>query len=331
MLYQEVAKDLVELYAARQAEKGYVYGPDTVWQREFEELFPYEETEDQQRAIQDAKNDMESEKIMDRLVCGDVGYGKTEVAIRTAFKAVQESRQVVYLVPTTILAQQHYNTFVQRMKEFPVRVDLLCRFRTPAQQKKTIEDLKKGLVDIVIGTHRVLSKDVEYKDLGLLIIDEEQRFGVADKEKIKKLRTNIDVLTLTATPIPRTLHMSLAGIRDMSVLEEPPMDRMPIQTYVCEYDEEMVRAAIHRELAREGQVYYVYNRVETIAETAARIQALVPEANVAFAHGQMKEHELERIMYDFIQGEIDVLVATTIIETGNGYFQCKYHYYPRCR
>lgn len=313
---QEVAKDLVELYAARQAEKGYVYGPDTVWQREFEELFPYEETEDQQRAIQDTKNDMESGKIMDRLVCGDVGYGKTEVAIRAAFKAVQESRQVVYLVPTTILAQQHYNTFVQRMKEFPVRVDLLCRFRTPAQQKKTIEDLKKGLVDIVIGTHRVLSKDVEYKDLGLLIIDEEQRFGVADKEKIKKLRTNIDVLTLTATPIPRTLHMSLAGIRDMSVLEEPPMDRMPIQTYVCEYDEEMVRAAIHRELAREGQVYYVYNRVETIAETAARIQELVPEANVAFAHGQMKEHELERIMYDFIQGEIDVLVATTIIETG---------------
>ncbi len=313
---QEVAKDLVELYAARQTEKGYVYGPDTVWQKEFEELFPYEETEDQQKAIQDTKNDMESGKIMDRLVCGDVGYGKTEVAIRAAFKAVQESRQVVYLVPTTILAQQHYNTFVQRMKEFPVRIDLLCRFRTPTQQKKTIEDLKKGLVDIVIGTHRVLSKDVQYKDLGLLIIDEEQRFGVADKEKIKKLRTNIDVLTLTATPIPRTLHMSLAGIRDMSVLEEPPMDRMPIQTYVCEYDEEMVRAAIHRELAREGQVYYVYNRVETIADTAAKIQALVPEANVAFAHGQMKEHELERIMYDFIQGEIDVLVATTIIETG---------------
>ena len=313
---QEVAKDLVELYAARQTEKGYVYGPDTVWQKEFEELFPYEETEDQQKAIQDTKQDMESGKIMDRLVCGDVGYGKTEVAIRAAFKAVQESRQVVYLVPTTILAQQHYNTFVQRMKEFPVRIDLLCRFRTPAQQKKTIEDLKKGLVDIVIGTHRVLSKDVQYKDLGLLIIDEEQRFGVADKEKIKKIRTNIDVLTLTATPIPRTLHMSLAGIRDMSVLEEPPMDRMPIQTYVCEYDEEMVRAAIHRELAREGQVYYVYNRVETIADTAAKIQTLVPEANVAFAHGQMKEHELEKIMYDFIQGDIDVLVATTIIETG---------------
>ena len=313
---QEVAKDLVELYAARQSEKGYVYGPDTVWQKEFEELFPYEETEDQQKAIQDTKKDMESSRIMDRLICGDVGYGKTEVAVRAAFKAVQESRQVVYLVPTTILAQQHYNTFVQRMKEFPVRVDLLCRFRTPAQQKKTLEDLRKGLVDIVIGTHRVLSKDVKYKDLGLLIIDEEQRFGVADKEKIKKLKTNVDVLALSATPIPRTLHMSLAGIRDMSVLEEPPMDRMPIQTYVCEYDEEMVRAAVHRELAREGQVYYVYNRVETIADVTHRLQELVPEANVAFAHGQMKEQELERIMYEFIEGNIDVLVSTTIIETG---------------
>ncbi len=313
---QEVAKDLVELYAARQSEKGYVYGPDTVWQKEFEELFPYEETEDQQRAIQDMKKDMESDKIMDRLICGDVGYGKTEVAIRAAFKAVQESRQVVYLVPTTILAQQHYNTFVQRMKEFPVRIDLMCRFRTPGQQKKTLEDLRKGLVDILIGTHRVLSKDVEYKDLGLLIIDEEQRFGVADKEKIKKLKTSVDVLALSATPIPRTLHMSLAGIRDMSVLEEPPMDRMPVQTYVCEYDEEMVRAAIHRELNREGQIYYVYNRVESIGEVAHRIQELVPEAHVAFAHGQMKEHDLERIMYEFIQGDIDVLVSTTIIETG---------------
>lgn len=313
---QEVAKDLVELYAARQSEKGYVYGPDTVWQKEFEELFPYEETEDQQRAIQDMKKDMESDKIMDRLICGDVGYGKTEVAIRAAFKAVQESRQVVYLVPTTILAQQHYNTFVQRMKEFPVRIDLMCRFRTPGQQKKTLEDLRKGLVDILIGTHRVLSKDVEYKNLGLLIIDEEQRFGVADKEKIKKLKTSVDVLALSATPIPRTLHMSLAGIRDMSVLEEPPMDRMPVQTYVCEYDEEMVRAAIHRELNREGQIYYVYNRVESIGEVAHRIQELVPEAHVAFAHGQMKEHDLERIMYEFIQGDIDVLVSTTIIETG---------------
>ena len=313
---QEVAKDLVELYAARQAEKGYVYGPDTVWQKEFEELFPYKETEDQQKAIRDTKRDMESSRIMDRLICGDVGYGKTEVAIRAAFKAVQESRQVVYLVPTTILAQQHYNTFVQRMKEFPVRIDLLCRFRTPAQQKKTLEDLKKGLVDIVIGTHRVLSKDVQYRELGLLIIDEEQRFGVADKEKIKKLKTNVDVLALSATPIPRTLHMSLAGIRDMSVLEEAPMDRVPVQTYVCEYDEGMVRAAIHRELARDGQVYYVYNRVETIRDIAHRIQELVPEAGVAFAHGQMKEHELERIMYEFIEGSIDVLVSTTIIETG---------------
>lgn len=313
---QEVAKDLVELYAARQSEKGYVYGPDTVWQKEFEELFPYEETEDQQKAIRDTKRDMESDRIMDRLICGDVGYGKTEVAIRAAFKAVQESRQVVYLVPTTILAQQHYNTFVQRMKEFPVRIDLLCRFRTPAQQKKTLEDLKKGLVDIVIGTHRVLSKDVQYRELGLLIIDEEQRFGVADKEKIKKLKTNVDVLSLSATPIPRTLHMSLAGIRDMSVLEEAPMDRVPVQTYVCEYDEGMVRAAIHRELARDGQVYYVYNRVETIQDISHRIQELVPEASVAFAHGQMKEHELERIMYEFIEGSIDVLVSTTIIETG---------------
>ena len=313
---QEVAKDLVQLYAARQQKDGYAYGPDTVWQTEFEELFPFEETADQQLAIEATKKDMESTKIMDRLICGDVGYGKTEIAIRAAFKAVQENKQVVYLVPTTILAQQHYNTFVQRMKDFPVRVDLLCRFRTPAEQKKTIADLKKGFVDIVIGTHRVLSSDVEFKDLGLLIIDEEQRFGVAHKEKIKKLKENIDVLTLTATPIPRTLHMSLIGIRDMSVLEEAPQDRLPIQTYVMEYDSEMVRAAISRELGRGGQVYYVYNRVNNIAEVTAQIAELVPEANVAFAHGQMKEHELEKIMYEFISGEIDVLVSTTIIETG---------------
>ena len=268
------------------------------------------------QAIEDTKHDMESTKIMDRLICGDVGYGKTEIAIRAAFKAVQEGKQVVYLVPTTILAQQHYNTFVQRLKDFPVRIDLLCRFRTAAQQKKTVEDLKKGMVDIVIGTHRVLSKDVCFKDLGLLIIDEEQRFGVAHKEKIKKLKENIDVLTLTATPIPRTLHMSLIGIRDMSVLEEAPHDRMPIQTYVMEYNDEMVREAVTRELARGGQVYYVYNRVTDIADVAGKIQQLVPEANVAFAHGQMKERELEDIMYDFINGDIDVLVSTTIIETG---------------
>ena len=313
---QEVAKDLVQLYAARQQKDGYAYGPDTVWQTEFEELFPFEETTDQQLAIEATKKDMESTKIMDRLICGDVGYGKTEIAIRAAFKAVQDGKQVSYLVPTTILEQQHYNTFVQRMKDFPVRVDLLCRFRTPAEQKKTIADLKKGFVDIVIGTHRVLSSDVEFKDLGLLIIDEEQRFGVAHKEKIKKLKENIDVLTLTATPIPRTLHMSLIGIRDMSVLEEAPQDRLPIQTYVMEYDSEMVRAAISRELGRGGQVYYVYNRVNNIAEVTAQIAELVPEANVAFAHGQMKEHELEKIMYEFISGEIDVLVSTTIIETG---------------
>ncbi len=312
----EVAHDLVELYALRQQAQGYQYGPDTVWQREFEEMFPFEETEDQLLAIADTKADMESKKIMDRLVCGDVGYGKTEIAIRAAFKAVQEGKQVVYLVPTTILAQQHYNTFCQRMKDFPVRVDLLSRFRSAKEQKKTIEDLKKGFVDIVIGTHRVLSSDVEFKDLGLLIIDEEQRFGVAHKEKIKKLKENIDVLTLTATPIPRTLHMSLIGIRDMSVLEEAPNDRLPIQTYVMEYNEEMVREAIVRELSRGGQVYYVYNRVNNIADVASVLQNLVPEATVGFAHGQMKEQELERIMYDFIDGEIDVLVSTTIIETG---------------
>ncbi len=313
---QQIAKDLVKLYAARQERAGFQYGEDTVWQREFEELFPYDETEDQLDAIESVKKDMESRKIMDRLICGDVGYGKTEIALRAAFKAVQDSKQVVYLVPTTILAQQHYNTFVQRMKDFPVRVDMLSRFCTPARQKKTLEDLRKGMVDIVIGTHRVLSKDMEFKDLGLLIIDEEQRFGVAHKEKIKQLKENVDVLTLTATPIPRTLHMSLAGIRDMSVLEEPPVDRTPIQTYVMEYNEEMVREAIHRELARNGQVYYVYNRVTDIDEVAGRIQALVPEAVVTFAHGQMREHELERIMADFINGEIDVLVSTTIIETG---------------
>ena len=279
-------------------------------------MFPYDETEDQLMAIDAVKHDMQSRKIMDRLICGDVGYGKTEIAIRAAFKAVQDGKQVAYLVPTTILAQQHYNTFVQRMKDFPVRVDLMCRFRTSAEQKKTVTDLKKGMVDIVIGTHRLLSKDVEYKDLGLLIIDEEQRFGVAHKEKIKQLKTDIDVLTLTATPIPRTLHMSLVGIRDMSVLEEAPQERVPIQTYVMEYNEEMVREAISRELARGGQVYYVYNRVNSIVEITNRIAALVPQAQVAFAHGQMKEHELEKIMFDFINGDIDVLVTTTIIETG---------------
>ncbi len=312
----EIASELVQLYAQRQSREGFAFSADTVWQKEFEEMFPYEETEDQLAAIEDVKKDMQSTKIMDRLICGDVGYGKTEIAIRAAFKAVQDGKQVAYLVPTTILAQQHYNTFLQRMKDFPVRVDLLCRFRTSAEQKKTIRDLKNGLVDIVIGTHRLLSKDVEYKDLGLLVIDEEQRFGVAHKEKIKQLKNDIDVLTLTATPIPRTLHMSLVGIRDMSVLEEAPLERVPIQTYVMEYNEEMVRDAISRELARGGQVYYVYNRVSTIADITKKVAALVPQAQVAYAHGQMKERELEQIMYDFINGDIDVLVSTTIIETG---------------
>ncbi|MCD8299736.1 MAG: transcription-repair coupling factor, partial [Clostridiales bacterium] len=313
---QAVAGDLVDLYAARQSLKGFCYGEDTIWQREFEEMFPYEETDDQLRAIADVKADMESDRIMDRLICGDVGFGKTEVAMRAAFKAVQENRQVAYLVPTTILAQQHYNNFVERLKSFPVNVELLCRFRTSAQIKETLKRMREGLTDIVIGTHRLLSKDVGFKDLGLLIIDEEQRFGVSHKEKIKQMKKNVDVLSLTATPIPRTLHMSLVGIRDMSVLEEPPQDRLPIQTYIMEYNEEMVREAIERELARGGQVYYVYNRVRTIAEMTARVAALVPSATVAFAHGQMSERELENVMYRFINGEIDVLVSTTIIETG---------------
>ena len=313
---QEIAKDLVELYAVRSAQTGYVYGKDTIWQKEFEEMFPYEETTDQLTAIEQTKADMESTKIMDRLICGDVGFGKTEIAIRAAFKAVQEGKQVVYLVPTTILAQQHYDTFKERMKDFPIRIDLLSRFRTTTEIKTTIKDLKKGFVDIVIGTHRVLSSDVEFNDLGLLVIDEEQRFGVSHKEKIKKLKESVDVLTLSATPIPRTLHMSLIGIRDMSVLEEAPNDRLPIQTYVMEYNEEMVREAIVRELARGGQVYYVYNRVNNIADVAARIQELVPESRVSFAHGQMAEKDLEYIMYQFINHEIDVLVSTTIIETG---------------
>jgi transcription-repair coupling factor (superfamily II helicase) len=275
-------------------------------------MFPYEETEDQIAAIRDTKKDMEGTGIMDRLICGDVGFGKTEIAIRAAFKAVQDSKQVAYLVPTTILAQQIYNTFVERMKGFPVNIALLCRFRTPQQIKKSIEDLKAGRVDIVVGTHRLLSKDIRFKDLGLLIIDEEQRFGVTHKERIKNLKQEVDVLTLTATPIPRTLHMSLAGIRDMSVLEEPPMDRRPIQTYVMEYNDELIREAINRELARNGQVYYVYNRVNNIADIAAHVQKLCPDAKVAYAHGQMTENQLEDIMLQFINGEVDVLVSTTI-------------------
>ena len=312
----EIAKELVELYAIRQNGQGYAFSPDTEWQKEFEEMFPFEETDDQLNAINEVKKDMESTKIMDRLICGDVGFGKTEIAIRAAFKSIQDNKQVAYLVPTTVLAQQHYKTFKQRFKDFPVRVEMLSRFRTKSNIDQNIRDLKKGYVDIVIGTHRLLSKDVKFKDLGLLIIDEEQRFGVKHKEQIKELKNNVDVITLTATPIPRTLHMSLIGIRDMCVMEEPPQDRMPIQTFVMEYNEEIARDAINRELARGGQVYFVHNRVQDIADMAASVQNMVPDANVAFAHGQMSERQLEEIMYDFVNGDIDVLVSTTIIETG---------------
>jgi len=311
-----LAENLVELYAKRQATKGFEYNKDTVWQREFEESFPYDETDDQLKAIEEVKKDMESTKVMDRLICGDVGYGKTEVAIRAAFKAVQDSKQVAYLVPTTILAQQHYNTFVDRMKRFPVKIGVLSRFRSKKEQQQIIEDLKKGLLDIVIGTHRLLSKDMAFKDIGLIIIDEEQRFGVAHKEKLKRIKGNIDVLTLTATPIPRTLHMSLIGVRDISTLQEPPQERQPIQTYVMEYSAESIKDAIHRELARNGQVYYLHNRIKDIDEVTFKLQLLVPEAVIACIHGKVSENELENIMMDFSEGKIDVLVCTTIIETG---------------
>lgn len=313
---KDIAKELVALYSARQRIKGHVFSEDTRWQKEFEQLFPYEETHDQLKAIADVKKDMESEKVMDRLICGDVGYGKTEIAIRAAFKAVMDGKQVAVLTPTTILSQQHFNTFMQRMLDFPVTVEMMSRFRTSKQQKETIAKLKEGKVDIVIGTHRLLSKDVEFKNLGLLIVDEEQRFGVAHKERLKEMKNEVDVLTLSATPIPRTLHMSLAGIRDMSVLEEAPIDRLPIQTFVLEENEEIVREAITRELARGGQIYYVHNRINDIEEVTNAVKKLVPDAEIVFAHGQMPEKQLEKIMLSFVQGEIDVLISTTIIETG---------------
>ncbi len=313
---KELAEDLVKLYAEREEKKGFVYSPDTVWQKEFEEMFPYEETDDQLSAIEDIKRDMEAGRIMDRLVCGDVGFGKTEVAIRAAFKAVQDGKQVAYLAPTTILAQQHYNTFTNRMREYPVRVELLSRFRSKKEITEALKETRRGAVDILIGTHRLLSPDVQFKDLGLLIVDEEQRFGVSHKEKIKALKKDVDVITLTATPIPRTLHMSLNGIRDMSVLEEPPEERQPIQTFVMEEEDELVREAIYREIGRGGQVFFLHNRVQNIDEVASHVQQLVPEARIAFAHGQMSERELEDVMVRFVEGEIDVLVCTTIIETG---------------
>ena len=313
---REIAKDLIELYAKREKVEGYSFSKDTPWQNEFEGKFPYQETEDQLRCIEEVKKDMESKKPMDRLLCGDVGYGKTEVAIRASFKAAIDGKQVAYLAPTTVLAQQQYNEFKERMKDYPIKVEILNRFKTRKYQEEVVKKLKLGEVDIVIGTHRLLSKDVEFKDLGLLIIDEEHRFGVKDKEKIKKLKTNIDVLTMTATPIPRTMHMSIVGIRDMSVIYEPPHNRRPVQTYVLEYDEEVVKEAITKELERDGQVFYLFNNVEGIERKAKQISDLVPESNVLFAHGQMSGSKIEEIMKDFIDGKANVLVCTTILETG---------------
>ncbi|MEC0373129.1 transcription-repair coupling factor [Paenibacillus chibensis] len=313
---QDIADDLIKLYAERQSTTGFGFEKDTAEQREFEEMFPYDETRDQLRAIEEIKKDMEQNRPMDRLLCGDVGYGKTEVAIRAAFKAAMEGKQVAVLVPTTILAQQHYETFRERFSGYPINIQVLSRFRSRKEQNETIKGIRQGTVDIVIGTHRLLSQDLIFKDLGLLIVDEEQRFGVTHKEKLKKLKTNVDVLTLTATPIPRTLHMSMLGVRDLSVIETPPENRFPVQTYVVEYSQTLVREAIERELARGGQVYYLYNRVQGIQEMASQITALVPEARVGVGHGQMSESELEKTILDFLDGEYDVLVSTSIIETG---------------
>ena len=311
-----VAKELIELYARREKSKGYAFSKDTEWQKQFEEAFPYVETDDQLRCIDEVKKDMENEKPMDRLLCGDVGYGKTEVAIRAAFKAVMDHKQVAYLAPTTVLAKQQYETFKERMKDFPIRVDVLNRFRTTKDKNRIIKEMKLGEIDILIGTHRLLGKDVEFSDLGLLIIDEEQRFGVKAKEKIKQYKTNVDVLTMTATPIPRTLHMSIVGVRDMSVIYEPPQNRKPVQTYVLEYDAEVIKEAITKELERNGQVFYLFNNVGEIALKADKISRLVPEAKVGFAHGRMTGEEIEDIMEDFVEGKINVLVCTTILESG---------------
>jgi len=313
---EDLAQELLSLYAAREVVPGFAFSRDTLWQQELEAAFPYVETPDQLEAQYQVKEDMEKVKPMDRLVCGDVGYGKTEVAIRAAFKTVMDNKQVAVLVPTTVLAQQHFSTFSDRLKAFPVRIEVLSRFRSPKEQRAILERLADGRVDICIGTHRLLQKDIRFKDLGLLIIDEEQRFGVAHKEYLKKMRREVDVLTLSATPIPRTLHMSLVGVRDMSTMETPPEERLPIKTYVAEYHERLVREAILRELERNGQVFFVHNRVQSIALVDSKLQLLVPEANIAIAHGQMPEEELERVMADFAQGKSDVLVCTTIIESG---------------
>ena len=312
----EIAQDLVKLYATRSAIKGYKFSKDTQWQREFEDEFPYEETPDQLTSLEEIKKDMESDKPMDRLLCGDVGYGKTEVAVRAAFKAVMDGKQVAFLVPTTILAEQHYKNLVKRFSDFPVKIDMISRFRSAKAQKETLQAVKEGNVDILIGTHRLVSKDIAFKDLGLLIVDEEQRFGVSQKEKIKNLKKNVDVLTLSATPIPRTLHMSLSGVRDISVIETPPEERYPIQTYVVEQNDQLIRDSILRELNRGGQVYFVYNRVESIDKIAAYVQKLVPEGKVSVIHGQMTERQLENELVSFMANESNILVCTTIIETG---------------
>lgn len=312
----DMTKELINLYAKRESRKGYKFSKDTIWQKEFEDKFPFQETDDQLKAIKDTKKDMESSRVMDRLVCGDVGYGKTEVAIRAVFKAVMDGKQAAILVPTTILSQQHYNTFSERFEGYPIRVEVLSRFKTDKQQKQIIEDAKKGLVDVIIGTHRIVSKDIDLPKLGLVVIDEEQRFGVRHKEKLKQIKANVDVLTLSATPIPRTLHMSLSGIRDMSIIEEPPQERYPVMTYVIEAKDSIIQDEIHRELARGGQVFFVYNRVEGIEEIASKIKKLVPEARVGIAHGRMSSKELEDTILSFLSKEFDVLVCTTIIETG---------------
>ncbi|AGY80879.1 transcription-repair coupling factor [Carnobacterium inhibens] len=313
---EDIADELIELYASREQEVGYAFSPDDAYQEEFENAFPYTETDDQLRSTAEIKHDMEQKKPMDRLLVGDVGYGKTEVAMRAVFKAVQEGKQAAFLVPTTILAQQHYETMLQRFADFPIEIGLLSRFRTKKQQTETIAGLKKGQVDIVIGTHRILSKDIEFQDLGLLIVDEEQRFGVKHKEKLKQLKAQVDVLTLTATPIPRTLHMSMLGVRDLSVIETPPANRYPVQTYVMEQNLGAIREAVEREMARGGQVFYLYNRVATIEKKVDELQQLIPDARIGYAHGQMSEGQLENTLFQFIEGEYDMLVTTTIIETG---------------
>ena len=313
---REMAGELLELYAEREVTKGYAMQPDTPWQMQLEDSFPYTETDDQLSTLSEIKNDLESEKPMDRLVCGDVGYGKTEIALRAAFKTVMEGKQVAVLVPTTVLAQQHFETFQNRIAAFPMKIEVLSRFKTLREQKDILEKIKNGAIDICIGTHRLVQKDISFKDIGLIIIDEEQRFGVSHKEQLKQIRKQVDVLTLTATPIPRTLHMSLAGVRDMSTIETPPEDRLPIKTYVSEFSDDLIREAILRELDREGQVYFLHNRVHDIEYMSNYIRDLIPHASIGIAHGQMSEGELEKSMIQFSNGDINVLVCTTIIESG---------------